>query len=202
MLLLITTIALGTTIHSHQGFDWAIHIGQENRQTQRLVLAKDQKSMNFRVGRHRCTIKPSKQVRNQLFAQQQANISCKLAKGGSIELTTNTCRVLDIKDDGPKDEMTIAREMAFNIYRKLGDEASFKLKSKGKKYDVRVNCEPRQAGQYTAFRQQVAGPQQVNKSRYKQILENKFNENLLNKNTEIKHKQGSTKAVFKQGKQL
>ena len=198
MLLLVTTIALGTTIHSHQGFDWAIHIGQENRQTQRLVLAKDQKSMNFRVGRHRCKIKPTKQVRNQLFAQQQANISCKLAKGGSIELTTNTCRVLDIKDDGPKDEMTIAREMAFNIYRKLGDEASFKLKSKGKKYDVRVNCEPPQAGHYATIRRQVTEPKQAKMNK----REHDITHERPSKNTHVRHKKGSTKAIFKQGKQL
>jgi hypothetical protein len=138
-----------------------------------------------------------------MFAQQQADISCRLANGGSFELTTNTCRVLNFKKGQSKSDMTVAREMAFNLYRKLGDEASFKLKSRGKKYDVRVNCEPPQAGQYAAFRQQIAGPQQVNKSRYKQILENKLNENLLNKNATLKHKQGSSATeLFEDDRQL
>lgn len=198
MFLLLSTIALSTTIHSHQGFDWAIHIARENQPARRIVLSKTQKTLKFRVGKHRCNIKPSKQIRNQLFAQQQANISCKLANGGSIELTTNTCRVLDFKDDGPKDEMTIAREMAFNIYRKLGDEASFKLKSRGKKYDVRVNCEPPQAGHYATIRRQVTEPKQ----KYKKTILHSMERERPNKNTRIRHQKGSTKAIFEQGKQL
>ena len=206
MILLVSLITLSTTLDYVEGFDWAVHIAQENQSTQRLVLPKNENTLQFKVGKHRCVIKPTKQSRNSIFAQQQADIFCRLANGGSFELTSNTCRVLNFKKGETKSDITVAREMAFNLYRKLGDEASFKLKSKGKKYDIRVNCEPPQVGQYAAFRQkrvQIAAPQQVTKEQYRQVLEYQIDENLLNKKTTLKHKSGSSAAeLFEEGHKL
>jgi len=202
MLLLVSLITLSTTLDYNEGFDWAVHIAQKNTSTQRLVLPKSEKTLKFKVGKHKCVMKPSKQSRNSIFAQQQADISCRLANGGSFELTTNTCRVLNFKKGQAKSDMTIAREMAFNLYRKLGDEASFKLKSKGKKFDVRVNCEPAQVGKYAAFqrrRVQVEGPELVRKSQYSRTLKNQTNGNRLNGNSRLKHQSGSSATELFEG---
>jgi hypothetical protein len=162
--------------------------------------------LKFRVGKHRCSITPSKQTRNSIFSQQQAYISCHLSSGGSFELTSNTCRVLNFKDGETKSDMTVAREMAFNIYRKLGDEASFKLKSKGKSYDIRVNCEPPQAGQFAEIRQKrtsTTAPKQISKAVYNKNQRIRMEQNLGKKKRTLKMETDSTASeLFEEGSKL
>jgi hypothetical protein len=156
ILITLLTIATATPANHTQGFEWRVEVSSERKKLSVTRLKQGEVMMSFKVGRHKCQIKRGAFSRGSTIKQQQTKIQCQLANGGNFELTSNTCRVLNLNRGDTTDALALARQNAFNLYRKLGDEDSFALSHAGKNYKVRVNCEPESDRKFASARHVLA----------------------------------------------